>query len=569
MDIKKPIRQFLPQDFELSTWEKLKPYFELLVKKEINSKKELMQWFVDKSELEAVLSENLAWRYIKMTCDTSDKGLTKSYEEFVTQIQPHISPYDDLLNRKAIESPYLTALEKEEGFAVMIRSIKMNIEIFREENIPLEAVLATESQKYGAITGGMSVEFDGEEITLQQASIKLKDNDRKVREKAYHKIAERRHQDSIKLDDLFSELITLRHQVALNAGFDNYRDYMFKAMGRFDYTPQDCFDFHDAIEHEVMPLMAKFLEERKEKLGLEKMRPWDTLVDVEGNRPLKPFSNAKELTEKTVKAFNKIDPYFGDCIDTMDKMGHLDLDSRKGKSPGGYNYPLSEIGVPFIFMNATSQQRDLTTMIHEGGHAIHSFLTRDLLLSDFKDTPAEVAELASMSMELISMDQWDLFFDDKEELRRAKKEQLEGVLETLPWVAIIDKFQHWLYENPKHSQEERTIAWNNIFDRFSTGIVNWDGLEKFKNYAWQKQLHLYEVPFYYIEYAMAQLGAIAMYKSYKENKVKGLEGYKQALELGYTKPIADIYKAGGIKFDFSRPYIADLVKFIKDELNNL
>jgi len=253
----------------------------------------------------------------------------------------------------------------------------------------------------------------------------------------------------------------------------------------------------------------------------------------------------------------------------MDKMGHLDLVSRKGKAPGGYNYPLAESGVPFIFMNSTSTLRDMVTLMHEGGHAVHAFLADSLELNDFKNTPSEVAELASMSMELISMDAWNEFFTNEEDVKRAKREHLEQIIETLPWVATIDKFQHWIYEHPTHTPDERKVAWEQIFTSFSDSITNWDGLEVNKNYLWQKQLHLYEVPFYYIEYGMAQLGAIAVWKNYKENKVKGLEGYKAALKLGYTSTIPEIYKAANIKFDFSRAYIKELMVFVKSELNSI
>ena len=316
----------------------------------------------------------------------------------------------------------------------------------------------------------------------------------------------------------------------------------------------------------MCPSLKKVTEEKKERLGYKQLKPWDSAVDASGKAPLKPFQSGEDLLEKSIECFNRIDPYFGDCLQTMKEMGQLDLVSRKGKSPGGYNYPLMETGVPFIFMNATSTLRDMVTLMHEGGHAVHSFLTRDLDLVYFKNTTSEVAELASMAMELISMDQWDLFFENEDDLKRAKKEHLEQVIETLPWVAIIDKFQHWIYENPTHSIEERTKEWEKILSEFSSGITNWEGQEKFRAYMWQKQLHLYEVPFYYIEYAMAQLGAVAVWKNYKEDPEKGLNGYKNALKLGYTKTIPEIYEAANIKFDFSKEYIGELSSFLMKEI---
>jgi oligoendopeptidase F len=344
---------------------------------------------------------------------------------------------------------------------------------------------------------------------------------------------------------------------------------MFSAMGRFDYTPQDCFDFHTSIEALIVPLLTQIDGERKQQLGLADLRPWDLDVDLTGKKPLEPFTTGDELLEKTIGVFYQLDSYLGDCLATMREMGHLDLESRKGKAPGGYNYPLDEIGVPFIFMNATSSLRDVITMLHEGGHAVHSFLTRDLKLNAAKHPPSEVAELASMSMELISMDYWGTFFEDEDELKRAKRTHLESVLETFPWVATVDKFQHWIYEHPNHTQEERHAEWVNIFGTFNHKIVDWSGVEKYKPYMWQKQLHIYEVPFYYIEYAMAQLGAIAVWKNYKENPSAGLAAYKQALSLGYTVSIGEVYEAAGIKFDFSTAYIKSLVDFVKEEMSKI
>ncbi|ADR21583.1 oligoendopeptidase F [Marivirga tractuosa] len=562
-------RQFLPKDFKVKDWETLKPYFDKLLEEEINSALDLENWFANLSELEAVVSEDMAWRYIKMTCDTSDEKLAASFEDFVRNIQPHIAPYSDKLNRKALASPYLASVKEKDGYDIMIREMEKDVKIFREENIPLETEIASLSQKYGSISGAMDIEHDGKEMTLQQAAVMLQSIDRKLREEIYRKISSRRLADKDKLDNLFTELIQLRTKVAKNAGFENYRDFMFASMGRFDYSPQDCFDFHESVKTEVVPFLNEIAKDRKSKLGLDKLRPWDKAVDISGKEALMPFNGADDLTDKTIKVFNELDPFLGDCLVKMVEMKHLDLDSRKGKSPGGYNYPLSETGVPFIFMNATSTLRDMVTLLHEGGHAVHSFLMNELELNDFKNPPSEVAELASMSMELITLDYWDIFFDNEEDLKRAKTEHLEGIIETLPWVATIDKFQHWIYENPEHTVAERTRAWNEILDDFSDSITDWSGLEKFKDNLWQKQLHLYEVPFYYIEYGMAQLGAVAVWKNYKTDPKKGLESYMKALKMGYTKSIPEVYEAADIKFDFSKKNISELMSFVKEEMEKL
>lgn len=566
---KRPARKFLPEDFQVTNWETLKPYFDTLLNTTISSVSDLKKWLHDRSELESVISEDMAWRYIRMTCYTENMDYRNAYQDFIQNIQPEIAPISDQLNKKAAGSPFLDALSKTEGYDIMIRTLKKEIEIFREKNVPLYTEMATETQKYAQISGAMTITWEDKEITLQQASVVLMSTDRAKREAIYHKITERRLKDKEELDKLFSKLIDLRHQVARNADFENFRDYMFRSLGRFDYTPQDCFDFHAAIQTEVVPMLNQFSDERKSALKVSQLRPWDKAVDPEGREALKPFTNGKELTDKTIEVFKRLDPYLGQCLSIMKSMGHLDLESRKGKAPGGYNYPLSEIGVPFIFMNATSTLRDMVTIMHEGGHAIHNFLTRDLELNDFKSTPSEVAELASMSMELISMDHWDVFFTDEAELKRAKREHLEDLIETLPWVATIDKFQHWIYQNPTHSPEHRKAAWNSIFDTFADTVTDWSGLQEAKDYLWQKQLHLYEVPFYYIEYGMAQLGAIAVWRNFRKDPVKGLQGYQNALKLGYLRTIPEIYAAADIRFDFSKAYIKELMDFVRDELKKI
>jgi oligoendopeptidase F len=561
-------RNFLPDNLVIDSWEKIAPYFEDLKTRTINNVTELEKWLKDRSELEAVLEEDMAWRYIKMNIDTTDEQLAESFNFFITEVEPKVAPYDNDFNLKLVNSPYVDELNKEK-YHIYIRGIKKQIEIFREENIPLNTKLQADAQKYGAISAKMTINYDGKELTLQQAANYLKNIDRAIREEVFHLSNNRRLEDEEQLNTLYTELIQLRNKVAQNAGFANYRDYMFAAMGRFDYKPQDCFDFHNAIAKEVVPVTNMFDQEKKQLLGVDTLKPWDTAVDPTGKAPLKPFEGGEELIDKSIQCFYKIRPFFGDCLEIMKQMKYVDLDSKKGKAPGGFNYPLHEIGVPFIYMNSVGSQRDLVTMVHEGGHAVHSFLSRDLELTGFKDAPSEVAELASMSMELLTMDYWDEFYTNPEELKRAKKEQLEKALETLPWVASIDKFQHWVYENPTHTVEERYTTWTNIMKEFGSNVVDWTGNENALAALWQKQLHLFEVPFYYIEYGMAQLGAIAVWRNYKQNPTKAIDQYIEALKLGYTKSIGEIYQAAGIEFNFTQAYVKELVDFIKEELEKI
>ncbi|MEZ4936362.1 MAG: M3 family oligoendopeptidase [Crocinitomicaceae bacterium] len=568
MNIEKNNRTFLPNDLKIDTWERLQPYFENLDRRALNSKADFEKFLSDVSELEAVLEEDVAWRYIKMTINTKDEELSKRYADFMSNIQPKISPYDDRFNRKINDSEFKKEMAGSD-YQIYFRGIQNSIEMFTEKNIQLLSELANDSQEYGAITGDQSIELDGEKLTMQKASVKLKDPDRDFRKRVFDLIVDRRLQDSDKLETLFDKLLSKRNQVAQNAGFTNFRDYKFKDLGRFDYNLKDCFDFHESVRTEIVPIVRSLQEKKYALMKLDSVKPFDTEVDPLGRAPLHPFENGDELLKKSVEIFSKIDSYFGDCLKTMNSMGYLDLDSKDGKAPGGYNYPLYEIGVPFIFMNSVGAQRDLVTMMHEGGHAVHSFLSRDLKLTGFKSLPSEVAELASMSMELLSMDYWDVFYSNPEELKRAKIEQLETLLSILPWVATVDKFQHWLYTNPSNDKATRSEKWIEINKEFGTGLVDWSEYEEYRAKSWHRQLHIFEVPFYYIEYGIAQLGAIAVWKNYKENPKEAIEKYKNALKLGYTKTIPEIYSTAGIRFDFSKTYISELAEFVKSELKKL
>jgi oligoendopeptidase F len=565
--IHKKTRTYIPEGFEIK-WESLEPLYTELRDREINSVEELEKWLHDRSEVEAALEEDFAWRYIRMTCDTNSEELLQKFQYFATEIEPKIAPYSNELNKKLVASEWVDKLNHDKYF-IYLRGVKKSLELFREENIPLQTEIQVEQQKYQSITGSMSVHIGEKEFTLEQASVFLKDTDRAKRQEVWEKITERRLKDKDKLDRLFDKLRELRHKVALNADFENFRDYMFQALGRFDYTPQDCYAFHEAIEKEIVPILREQAEKRKEALQLDALKPWDMDVDISGKPALQPFNGGEELIEKSIQCFSNINRYLGERLEIMKDNNLFDVESRKGKAPGGYNYPLSETGAPFIFMNSANTFRDLTTMVHEGGHAVHTFLTADLELNDFKHCPSEVAELASMSMELISMDNWDVYFDNEEDLKRAKRDQLFDVLKTLPWVAVVDQFQHWIYTNPNHTDAQRTDAWLQIYEPFGAGFADWGGHKQAEKNLWQKQLHIFEVPFYYIEYGMAQLGAIAVWKNYKENPEQGLQQYLDALKLGYTKTIKEIYETAGIKFDFSAAYVKELAEFVKGEMDKL
>ena len=534
----------------------------------VSSAADLKKWLIDRSELEAVLEEDLGWRYIKRSCDTANEEYANAFILFVNEIQPLISPQSNALDLKLLASPFLSNLD-DSRIDIVVRQIRMRVEIFREENVVLIAEVQTKEQEYAAINGSMTVEVDGKELTLQQASNFLEQDDRTKREEVYRKILKRRLQDRDKLDDLFNELLKLRNKIALNAGFKNFRDYMFANLGRFDYNADDCFKFHDAVAKEVVPLVNFIEKNHKDSLDLDTLRPWDLSAEPNGQKPLRPSENANDLMKKTISCFTKLDPFLGDCMRAMQDAKHLDLDSRIGKAPGGYNYPLYETGMPFIFMNSTNSLRDLVTIVHEGGHAVHSIVDKQLELVDYKNLPSEVAELASMSMELLSMEHWDDFFTNPEDCARARKKHLQDVLKGLPWIAAVDAFQHWIYLHPEHDANDRRQAWSDTYNRFTGNVVNWDEMEDAKSNLWQKQLHIFEVPFYYIEYGFAQLGAIAVWRNFHLDRKRSLEQYLNALRLGYTRSIGDIYKTAGVRFDFSANYVKELCDFVKGELEKV
>jgi len=561
-------RTYLPKSYKISVWSKLKPYFSELLKREIASLEDLETWILNWCELNDVVAEEFRWRYIRFTCNNDDEKAVASYNYAVQELTPRISPYSDALNRRLLESPFCKTLDKKKYF-IFLRSIRNAIDLYRENNIALISEVKVRAKEHGRIFSQMMVELNGEELTLQQANARMEGAPRKEREMIYQKISSRLREDANELDNVFDDLLQLRNQLAVNADYDNYRDYKFQELARFDYKVDDCLDFHKAIASEIVPLVNELNAVRKSALKVDKLRPWDTMVDISGKTPIQPFNDVEELVTKTMTSLSHLNPMFGEVIEIMNEKGHLDLDSRKGKRPGGYNMPLPISGIPFIFMNSANSIKDMRTMMHESGHAVHAYLISKYRLSASKSLPSEIAELAAMTMELLSMDYWDTFFEDKEMLRRAKIWQLEKVLTTLPWVATIDKFQHWLYTNPEHSAHERTESWNRIFKEFRSTIVDWDGLDKNIEYMWHRQLHIFEVPFYYIEYGMAQLGAIAIWRQYRENPQQAVNNYINALSLGYTKPIPEIYEAAGIEFNFSQSYVSELGAFVKKELEAL
>ncbi|MBL4697818.1 MAG: M3 family oligoendopeptidase [Phycisphaerales bacterium] len=571
---------FVPQVIDGTKWENIEPLLSALLAREVNSKGELEQWLLDRSDLEAAIGESGANTYIDMTCDTANDAKQAAYTSFITTVVPNTKPISFELDKK------FAALAQEFGFTdgqytVLFRDTKADVDLFRQENVAIETSLSQLDQEYDKICGAMTVQFDGEEKTMPMMGKYGESSDRSIREDAWRKVAARRLEDQPRLSEIYDEMVTKRHQVAKNADFNNFTEHSFKSKHRFDYTPETCFAFHDAIEKHVMPFVAGLDAQRKDELGLDKLRPWDIAVDPKGQAPLKPFDGGVDLIAKSQKAFDQLSPELAKMFATMGDGSNtngtadgamLDLDSRKGKAPGGYLYFRDRSKIPFIFMNAAGQHRDVETMVHEAGHAFHSMYCTDMPLIWDRNYPTEFAEVASMSMELLTMPYWDAFYPSEADANRARRKQLEGSISLLPWIATIDAFQHWVYENPEHTQEERAAAWLKLEERFGMQghRVDWDGLENERKFVWQRQGHLFGVPFYYIEYGIAQLGALGIWLiSLEQGEEAALKAYKKSLSLGGSVPLPELFKAAGLDFDFGDETVGRLVKRVQAELDKL
>lgn len=547
--------------------DKLEACFNDILNAKVNNVEDLKSWLSALGKIQDEAAEVLRRDYANFQCHNDDEEIKRRFTYDQEVISPLLQKYQDKFDKFLYNNEFRKDLGSE--YDLLIKKKVNAIELFKPENIDLGIDEDKLSTQYYDITGKMTVVWDGEEKTLPQMRKYLKDPDRSIREKAWKLIEEKKLKDSKALDDIMDKLVKIRHQKALNAGLKNYRDYKFKELERFDYTPEDCLIFHEAVLKYVVPLNEKIQKKHQEELDIESCKPWDMGAVPRGQKPLKPFDNVNELIDGVKNIFEKTDKLFSDTIKRMKDMGTLDLESRKAKSPGGFCdfFPVSK--VPFIFMNSAQNHSDLVTLTHEGGHSVHGMLVSDMKISEYRETPSESAELASMSMELICMDKWDEFYKNEEDLKRAKREQIEGIIDFLPWAMTVDRFQHWIYLNPDSTADERNDKFAEIAKQYAYPYVNWAGFEENLKHRWKSQLHIYEVPFYYIEYAISQLGALQIWKRYKENPKTAVEDYKKALSLGSSKSLPEVYAAAGIQFNFSEDMIKELMEFAYDELQKL
>ncbi len=555
--------KWLPPHVELTTWEQIEPWYIKLLYREIHSVEDLEQWLFDAGELNGAVGQEGVKRYVAMTCQTDDPAREQAHLEFVREIEPKLKSVLNDQRTKYLDSPFRSQLPRDRYF-VFDRAQENRRALFREANIPRETELAELEQQYQKTIGAMSVEFRGKEYTLPQMAPFQEETDRALRQEAWELVVKRRLQDRDKLDELFDRMIALRGEIANEAGFANYVDFAYKARERFDYGEPDAIAFQDAIAKVVVPLARDLQEQRKARLGVETLRPWDLSVDPLGRPPLRPFHDPEKLAEGSQSIFADVDPDLAAQFGYLREQGLLDLANRKGKAPGGYQTTLEDDRLPFIFMNAVGMDGDLRTLLHEGGHAFHALASRGEPLAAYRDSPIEFCEVASMSMELLGARKLEMFYD-KADADRSYRQLLEGIVLILPWIATVDAFQHWVYHHPGHTREERRAAWTAILDRFG-GDVDWSGYEDARANGWHRQLHIFLYPFYYIEYGIAQLGALQVWTNSMKDRAAAVANYRRGLALGGSRPLPELFAGAGIRFDFREETLQPLMDAIREEL---
>jgi len=534
--------------------------FNTVAARSVQTTEELVTFIDHWMEVNECVGEYQTRFYTTMTCNTADTEAEGNYLQMVEKISPIMAKRNFELKKQLVESPAVDQLSAD--YDVFLREARNEIDLFREENVPLQTENTKLAQKYQKITGAWMVEWEGEKQTVHKVKALLEETDRELRHKAFMASEKPHLADVDALNDLYDDMLNLRRTIARNAGFDNYRDYMFRSYGRFDYTPEDCFAFHAAIKEHVVPLVTEIMEQRKADMGVDALRPWDLQADPKGLPPVRPFTTTDQLIAKVGDVLHQVNGELGGYFDIMVEHGLLDLDSREGKAPGGYMADFTERKLPFIFMNSVGTQRNVDTLLHESGHAFHLFLARDLKPSSYMGAPMEFAEVASMSMELLARPYFDRIYE-ADELKRVKDNQLVGVVKFLPFMVCIDAFQHWVYTNPS-TAETRGDYWAALMDEYLPHI-DWSGLEEYKRKGWQ-YLHVFQVPFYYIEYGIAQLGALQVWQNSLNDYSDAVRQYKKGLALGGSQPLPTLFKTAGGVFDMTEATLKPLMSHIAGEL---
>ncbi len=564
------MENILPRDaaqFMQWEWSNYEPYYQDLDAQKL-SPENVNGWLAGWSRLKEMIAET-SWRlYAAVTVDTTDELADKSYQSFLDDLFPKAEAANQLLKEKLLGSGL-----QPEGFHLQLRNLQAQAEIFRESNLPLLAQELKLSRQYDKVIGAQTVEWQGTEVTLAQLTPVFQDQQRPVREEAWRLAAERQLQDRAEINMLWQELLDLRCQQAVNADLPGYRAYRWKQLLRFDYSPDDCVSFHQAIEEVAVPAARRIYERRRQQLGVETLRPWDLNVDPLGRSPLRPFKNVEELEDKTTAIFHRVDPQLGEYFEIMRREGLLDLENRKGKAPGGYCSDFPVIRRPFIFTNAVGLHEDVMTLLHEGGHAFHVFETASLPYYDQLEVGNEMAEVASMSMELLaspylSVEQGGFY--NASEAARARIEHLEAAICFWPYMAVVDAFQHWVYENPDAAREPERCdeRWGELWDRYMIG-QDWNGLDSEKVTGWQRKPHILQNPYYYIEYGMAQLASIQVWSNSLADQAGAVRAYRRALSLGGTVRLPELYTAAGARFSFGARTLKEAVDLAECTIQEL
>ena len=543
-------RHYLPPGIKFE-WDDLSKTYAELASRTIGGVSELEAWMLDEAEFDSYIYEQRAIRYINSTLQTDNPEYTGAYQKYVDELEPSIKVATFGLLGKFAATPSHSELPREE-YGLEDRRRLNALQIFKEANVELEKQDSNLAQGYLRTLGAMTVTFRGQERTLQQMSRFYEEPERATREEAWRLVEKRALQDRDALEGTYDQMVQIRDKAARNAGYANFRDYIFVKKDRFDYTPADCERFHQGVEEFIVPLSREIDRTRGEKLGVGQLRPWDMRVDPESRPALSPFKDGAGLLGGAEKVVEQIDPELAGYFSRMAELHLLDLESRKGKAPGGYQEELSEARLPFIFMNAANRDNDVRTLLHESGHSFHTFLMRKKGLPYFNanaNLPLEFAEVASMSMEVMSGEHYEGVFYDSQDAQRSNREEAVANVKLFAWVATVDAFQHWVYTHPAHTHEERAAAWVKTFNRFC-GLEDYEGFEESRTYRWHRQLHFFEVPFYYIEYGIALTGALGIWGRYRRDRKDAIEAYKNALSLGASRPLPDLFSAAGLEWGF-------------------
>jgi oligoendopeptidase F len=556
-----------PDAFKDAAWEDILPYYEELGARQLDQSN-VKTWLADWSRFESLLSEAGALASFAYSCDTSDPAREAAQLRFGTQISPKAREQRVRLQGRLVELGYV-----EPGLETTVQRFRNQMELFAEANVPLFAQLSKLETEWSKINGAMTVQWDGEEKTPSQLLPFLQSDHTDVRERAFKLRAKPYIEQRDLLADIFDRMYDLRQQVGRNAGFDNFRDYTHQEKNRFDYTPDDCLRFHEAVETAVRPAVGRLMERRRRQMNLDALRPWDVTADPKGRPALKPFDDVATLIDRAGAVFAHVDPQFRIYYRSMAEADLLDLDNRKGKAPGAYCQTLAFRKMPLIFMNAVGVDRDVSTLLHESGHAFHSLEASRLPLLFQRHPGSEMAEVASMAMELLAapfIDQKSGGYYSEEDARRSRAELLEGIVLFFPHCASVDAFQQWIYTDPGgRDRDERDRRWLALRQRFEGPSVDWSGLDAERIARWYQQPHFFGSPFYYIEYGIAQLGALQVWRNSLKDGREAARRYREALALGATRPLPELFKAAGASLIFDGKAMGELIELVEEELAKL